>query len=599
MKSNKITKWLMLCLSVVAVSACDITLYPEDTITPGSYFRNETDLQLFTNNFYVSTMPSATDIYQDEADIIINPALDDAVSCQRIIPETGGGWSWTALRQINYYLENSHRCNDAAVREHYDGIARFFRAMFYFNKVKRFGDVPWYDVVVGSGDAALLNKPRDSRKFVMEKIVEDLNYAIEHVSSTKDVYRVTKWAALALKSRVMLFEGTFRKYHGLGDWEGCLNEAVAASEQLINEGGYSLYAKGTNPYEALFMSLNATETMDEVILARDYNNTVQLRHSVQNYTKSPTAGCTGVTRRLVDAYLMADGSFHTSRKNYNKMSFVDECKNRDPRMAATLRTPGYQIAGVPTPAALDAMKLGYQLRKFYIAVEYDGFSEIDLPVFRLAEVYLNLAEAKAELGTLTQTDIDNTVNLIRARAGVTGKLDMAKANAAPEAWIKSCYPYLAKLNPANLGVILEIRRERTVELVMEGFRYYDIMRWKEGSVFNEEFLGMYISGPGPIDVSGDGVADFYIKTLKDTGVPAGGLTVLSMEEGKVTLVTPNASGANTYNGESGYLTTHTLNLLTRQWNEDRDYFYPIPTKERVLTNGVLTQNPGWEDGLGL
>ena len=208
MKSNKITKLLMLCLSVVAVSACDITLYPEDTITPGSYFRNETDLQLFTNNFYASTMPSATDIYQDEADIIINPALNDAVSCQRIIPETGGGWSWTALRQINYYLENSYRCSDEAARLHYDGIARFFRAFFYYNKVKRFGDVPWYDVVVGSGDTELLNKPRDSRKYVMEKILEDLDYAIANISSSKDVYRVSKWAALALKSRVMLFEGT-------------------------------------------------------------------------------------------------------------------------------------------------------------------------------------------------------------------------------------------------------------------------------------------------------------------------------------------------------------------------------------------------------
>ena len=177
MKSNKITKWLMLCLSVVSLSACDITLYPEDKVTPGTYFKSESELQLFTNNFYTA-LPSATDVYADEADIIINPALDDAISGQRIIPETGGGWSWTALRQINYYLENSYRCEDAAVRKHYDGIARFFRALFYFNKVVRFGDVPWYDQVVGSGDAALLNKARDSREYVMEKVLADLNYAI-------------------------------------------------------------------------------------------------------------------------------------------------------------------------------------------------------------------------------------------------------------------------------------------------------------------------------------------------------------------------------------------------------------------------------------
>ena len=592
MKSNKITKWLMLCLSVVSLSACDITLYPEDKVTPGTYFKNESELQLFTNNFYTA-LPSATDVYADEADIIINPALDDAISGQRIIPETGGGWSWTALRQINYYLENSYRCEDAAVRKHYDGIARFFRALFYFNKVVRFGDVPWYDQVVGSGDAALLNKARDSREYVMEKVLADLNYAIENVSDSKDVYRVTKWAALALKSRVMLFEGTFRKYHGLDNWKPCLNEAVAAAEELMKNGGYSLFKKGSTSYEALFMTLNATETSAEVILARDYSNAVQLRHSVQNYTTSPTAGCTGVTRRLVDAYLMKDGSRHTDRANFDKLGFVEECKNRDPRMAQTLRTPGYVVDGKLTPANLAAMKLGYQLRKFYIAVEYDGFSEVDMPIFRYAEVLLNYAEAKAELGTLNQDDLDKTVNALRERAGITGKYTLG---TAADEWLKGCYPTLAALNPSNIGDILEIRRERTVELVMEGRRYADIMRWKEGKVFEEEFLGMYIPGAGQLDLDGDGAADFNIVTAGNAGVSLAGKDLKVGEN--LTLVTPSAAG-NTYNGESGFLTVHRQDVMQRQWREDRDYFYPIPTKERVLTNGALKQNPGWDDGLGL
>ena len=578
----------MLCISVVGLSACDITLYPEDTITPGSYFRNETDLQLFTNNFYTA-LPSATDIYADEADIIINPALDDAISGQRIIPETGGGWSWTALRQINYFLANSYRCPDEEARKHYDGIARFFRAHFYFIKVARFGDVPWYSEVVGSGDEELLNKPRDSRKYVMEQVLADLNYAIENIRPTKDVYRVSKWAALALKSRVMLFEGTFRKYHNLGDWEVCLQECVKASEQLIKEGGYSLFAKTATPYATLFSTLNATETSEEVILARDYNNGVQLRHSVQNYTTSPTAGCTGVTRRLVDAYLMKDGSRHTERANFDKLGFVEECKNRDPRMAQTLRTPGYVVDGKLTPSNLASMKLGYQLRKYYIAVEYDGFSEVDMPIFRLGEVLLNLAEAKAELGTLTQDDLDKTVNALRARAGITGKY--TKGTQVDE-WLKGCYPTLAALNPANLGDILEIRRERTVELVMEGRRYHDIMRWKEGKVFEEEFLGMYIPSAGNIDLDGDGAADFNIITANNPGISIDGKNLVVGES--LTLVLDG-----TYNGENGFLTVHRNDVMNRQWIEERDYYYPIPTKERILTNGALTQNPGWNDGLGL
>lgn len=592
MKPNMITKWLMAIIPVVTLSACDISLYPEDTITPDSYFRNETDLQLFTNTFY--TYLPGEDIYQDEADIIINPMLNEAISNQRIIPEKSAsntfGWGWTLLRQVNYFLENSYRCNDKAVREHYDGIARFFRAYFYYCKVRTYGDVPWYDKVIGSADKALLHKPRDSRKLVMENVLEDLDYAIGNIRADKDVYRVTKWAALALKSRIMLFEGTFRKYHGLGDWEKCLEECVAASDELMREGGYTLYVKGTHSYKSLFNTLNATETKSEVILARDYNNSVTLRHSVQNYETSPTAGCGGVTRRLVDAYLMKDGTLHTARAGYEAMSFVDECKNRDPRMAQTLRTPGYVVDGRLTPTNLNSAKLGYQLTKYYIEAKYDGFSEVDLPIFRLAEIYLNLAEAKAELGTLTQADLDETVNAIRKRAGVTGTLNI---NAPVDPWIKGCYPFLAEMNPSNMGVILEIRRERTVELVMEGHRYWDIMRWKEGKVFDEEFLGMYIPGAGTLDLDGDGVPDVNIATEDDPGNPSAGVPTFKIGE-NLTL----ANGAAT----SGYLTMHSIagvNAFKRAWNEDRDYLYPIPTNDRILTNGALAQNPGWNDGLGL
>jgi hypothetical protein len=176
---------------------------------------------------------------------------------------------------------------------------------------------------------------------------------------------------------------------------------------------------------------------------------------------------------------------------------------------------------------------------------------------------------------------------------VTGNLQIG---AAAEPWIKDCYPTLAAANPSNLGVILEIRRERTVELVMEGFRYWDIMRWKEGKVFEEEFLGMYIPGAGAIDLNADGTLDFNIATANNAGNPDGVLTLTVGEN--LTLVTP-AAGGNTYNGESGFLTIHRNDVMQRVWIEERDYYYPIPTKERILTNGALTQNPGWDDKLGL
>ena len=583
MKSTKISKWLIgLCL-VAGLSSCDITLFPEDEVTPDTYFRNETDLELFTNSLYTS-LPS-TEIYEDEADIIINMILDDRISGQRVVPQTGGGWSWGTLRNINYFLENSYHCEDKEALAHYNAMARFFRAYFYYDKVRKFGDVPWYDEVIGSADKDLLHKPQDSRVYVMDRVLEDLDFAIANLRDTKDVYRINKWTALALKSRIMLFEGTFRKYHRLGNWEECLQECVEASQDLMTNGGYKLYGS----YAGLFTAVSATETSAEVILARNYNYAAGLSHGVQGYVNAPGAGAGGVTKRLVDAYLMKNGTRHTDRAGYQTMSFMDECEDRDPRMLATLRGKGFKVDGKTTPADLKVANTGYHLSKYYVGKKYESYSEVDLPVFRLGEVYLNFAEAKAELGTLTQKDLDNSINLLRKRAGVTGLLNMADANANPCKWLQTKefgYPNLVENaakygNDENLGVILEIRRERTVEFVMEGLRYWDIMRWKEGKVFEEDFMGMYVEA-GIYDLDEDGVNDYTFTTTSYTGPTAG--TILKL-------------GTNLYvtDGDKGNLLLH--RDFVRTWNEDRDYYYPIPIKERVLTNGKLRQNPGWNDGL--
>ena len=583
MKSTKISKWLIGLCFVAGLSSCDITLFPEDEVTPDTYFRNETDLELFTNSLYTS-LPS-TEIYEDEADIIINMILDDRISGQRVVPQTGGGWSWGTLRNINYFLENSYRCEDKEALAHYNAMARFFRAYFYYDKVRKFGDVPWYDEVIGSADKDLLHKPQDSRVYVMDRVLEDLDFAIANLRDTKDVYRINKWTALALKSRIMLFEGTFRKYHRLGNWEECLQECVEASQDLMTNGGYKLYGS----YAGLFTAVSATETAAEVILARNYNYAAGLSHGVQGYVNAPGAGAGGVTKRLVDAYLMKNGTRHTDRAGYQTMSFMDECEDRDPRMLATLRGKGFKVDGKTTPADLKVANTGYHLSKYYVGKKYESYSEVDLPVFRLGEVYLNFAEAKAELGTLTQKDLDNSINLLRKRAGMTGLLNMPAATANPCQWLPTKefgYPHLvanaAKYgNDENLGVILEIRRERTVEFVMEGLRYWDIMRWKEGKVFEEDFVGMYVE-PGIYDLDEDGVNDYTFTTTSYAGPTAG--TILKL-------------GTNLYvtDGDKGNLLLH--RDFVRTWNEDRDYYYPIPIKERVLTNGKLRQNPGWNDGL--
>ena len=226
---------------------------------------------------------------------------------------------------------------------------------------------------------------------------------------------------------------------------------------------------------------------------------------------------------------------------------------------------------------------GYHLIKYSMTANYDEYNKScnDILLFRTAEVYLNFAEAKAELGTLKQADINKSIKLLRDRVGMTN-LDMELANSKPDPYLMSAATGYPNVKGANQGVILEIRRERTIELVMEGFRYYDIMRWKEGKLFENDLLGIYVPGPGTYDLDKDGTDDvcFYVGTKPAGNVP------LYLEIGEQIRLS---------NGESGYIICHSL--ITKKWNEDRDYLYPVPISERTLSNGVITQNPGWNDGL--
>ena len=195
--------------AAVCLVACDLNYTPLSKLSPESFFSNESELQAFSNQFYSDLTIGGFD---EISDMLTKNQLTDEIIGNRSVPNSGGGWSFTALRNYNTLIEYSVNCPDEKVRTQYVALARFFRANFYFEKVKRFGDVPYYDRQLGSEDPALYN-PRDSRELVMDKVIEDLDFAIENLSDKKDVYRITKWTALALKSRACLFEGTFRKYH--------------------------------------------------------------------------------------------------------------------------------------------------------------------------------------------------------------------------------------------------------------------------------------------------------------------------------------------------------------------------------------------------
>ena len=578
-----INKIIILGMAVALFNSCDLTLLPENAVTPENYFQNKSDLELWTNQFYtLLDEPDAS--AGTNADDMIDKGMGQVIEGTRsAASETG--WSWTKLRHINYFLQHSSNCDDETARNQYNGVAQFFRAYFYFVKVRRYGDVPWYDQVLGSEDQELLVKARDSREFVMNQVLKDFQDAATSLptksTETRNT-RVTKWAALAFASQAALYEGTYRKYHGLDNYEKYLEIAASTARQFIDESGFSLYKEGTEPYRDMFCADNAKTT--EVVLARAYNfEGLQLSHSVQFSIANLQMG---FTRRFMNHYLMADGTRFTDKQGYETMFYTDEVKNRDPRLQQTVLCPNYIQKGETTVTANDLTAYcGYRPIKFVGTKDHDGAakSTSDWPLMRAAEVYLNYAEAKSELGTLKQEDLDISINKIRERAKMPD-LNLTDANSNPDPYLAACYPNVEQ--GTNKGVILEIRRERTIELVMEGLRQWDLFRWKEGKqMFNHyvPYYGIYVPGVGTYDMDGDGKPDLEIYET----------TATSQCDNKKKL----DKDIYLSNGTSGYIIGFPKVTYGKDWKEERDYLWPIPADQRVLTQGILTQNPGWEDGL--
>jgi len=571
--------------------------YPLDKLSDGDFFATETGLQAFSNSFY-SAFPSPDSrsgdmIALDNADNIFTAYQTSEVLGNRQIPSSGSGWSFTALRNYNTLIDNLYQCPDEAVRNNYEGVARFFRAYFYFEKVKRFGDVPWYGTQLAS-DSEDLYKPRDNREVVMQNIIADLKFAMENLTSTHTVYTVNKYTAQALLSRVLLFEGTFRKYHKITipatvkdakDASWYLQECAKVSEDFIRNSGYKLYNTG-NP-KTDYLDMHSAEKYDvspagcEIILSRNYSSQYGSMHSFNDITLVASMDRPGYSRKAIASYLMADGTRFTDKPGWETMTFIEETKDRDPRLAQSIRTPGYKRIGGTTQEApmLLATISGYQPIKFVQAPgatgEKDtyGNSDEDMVVMRAAEVYLNYAEAKAELGQLDAAAIALSINPIRARAGMP---DMQITTIADPFLIN---PNWGGFKNTSDPMILEVRRERLVELGQEGFRYYDLMRWKEGKCLEVPMYGMYFPAPGVYDLDGNGTNDVYLYELgkKDASIKA---TYIYELDKDIILSEGTKGMINPYKNSLG------------KWKENRDYYYPIPYGE-IQLNPNLTQNPEW------
>ena len=540
MNTFNILKVCVVCAIGISAASCNNSFmdrYPIAEISPENSFKSAQDLELYTNGFY-ENLPKINDIVRGDNisdNVLYSNVPMEQRSPERDIPSEAGssGWSWSTLRKINIFFDNYTSCEDKVAALKYEGVARFFRAWFYFDKVKSFGGVPWYDTEIQTDDEDLLYKPRDSREFIMDKVIEDLEIAVDRLGTTRKPDQISKWTALAFLSRVCLYEGTYRKYHtelNLPDAGKLLEKAYKAAERVMNESGYTLYSTGNSDidYRDLFASDDLKET--EVILGRRYSLTLNKMHNTNYYFLSKTIRSVGYTRIDSDKPLLPD---------------------------------------------LEASMTGYQIAKFISkeAQDGDGASYQDVAIIRYAEVLLNYAEAKAELDILTQDDIDKSIRPIRTRAGMPN-LNQNIANSNPDKILASEYP---NVSGNNKGVILEIRRERRVELALEGFRYDDLMRWKMGKLLEPHFTGMYFPSLGEFDLDGDGTIDLL---LYDDKAPESKAKQKIKIGGVIQLT----------EGDHGYLVGF-LNI-TKKFDETRDYLYPIPSGD-IMLNKNLEQNPNW------
>jgi len=592
----------VLIMILALTSSCDDILdkTPQDALTVEQAFVTEQNLLMYINSLYEMrcTFPPASAIYgspetsgyyrmlwvgENVTDLTSNGSfVEDYISPGFFTSNMEDYWTWDELRKINYFLDNYKRSEAPEnIKNHYAGIARWFRAKFYFDKVKRFGDVPWYGRTLGSKDEDLY-KARDPRVLVMDSVLADLNFACANINPTKDNTStvITKWVALGLKSRICLFEGTFRKYHpeiGLsGTANTWLQYAADAAQEVMESAQYSIYSKNKpdKDYHDLFISDNPVST--EIMLCQAFSETELVFHGATNfYSNIRGQYMSSLIKRFVNTYLNIDGSRFTDIPGYDTIFFTREVKNRDLRLSQTIRTPMYVRTDGTTPAPYGpySQTLYHPIKWSHPDPYFDAVTRNvnALSLMRYTEIVLNYAEAKAELGTFTEADWNNTIGLLRKRAGIT--------NTAMPGTLDSYLKDNFYENVTSIP-IMEIRRDRAIELIYENFRYDDLVRWKQAHNLTKINDGIYVPEMNKLyDLTDDGTYDIaWVTQVPANRVPGVFYmvidnTLLKLKEGTKgnILVKPN---------------------MVKEF-PDYKYFHPIPYLQLQL-NTNLVQNEGWD-----
>lgn len=512
---------------------------------------------------------------------------------KKVAPATSSHWNFNYIRKVNILLQNIEGSSMNQIdKDHWRGVGYFFRALYHFDMLKWYGDIPWVDRVVTENDSELLYGKRQPRQVVMQNILKDLQWAEEHVKAGGDgINTVTQDLVRALISRITLFEGTWQKYHSIGDGNAYFDECIRASSVLLNSQSAIL-----SNYNEKYNSVEL-KGKPGILLYREYVTDI-LTHSVGRVVRT-SAWNYNVTKDAVDSYLCTDGKPISTSKVYDgDKSMYDQFRNRDRRLYLTV-VPPYKVAGVTNASTTTwsytddpkdreyidllaqlegngetekrlptrnfagnvtsmsphftgfnagqgfmANQLGFYFWKYYNIHQTNQALSTDVedfPLFTIEEVMLNLAEATCERGQFTQSIADLTINRLRPRAGLPNMI-VAEIDAN----------FDLDRDPTVSPILWEIRRERRVELMGDGFRFTDLKRWKKGEYVNKQPLGVYIK-------------------RSDYGN------------------TKNIKILN--NSDEGY--TYYFDM-PKGWL-DKYYLEPLPIKETTLNPNLLPNNPGWEE----
>lgn len=503
MKNIHIYKTGLITLLVFLLGGCkELDLAPENEFTDLTYWTTEAKAQgvlntaysqMFNPGFFFYNEALSDNAYNGRGDehgaASIASGTYDA-SLDRIKNE----WNdhYRGIKSCNILLGNIGKVQHMKeeVRQRMEAEARFIRAFLHFQLMTWFGDVPLLKTDISIEEAQTIQ--RTPRAEVLAFILEELDEVAEILPSNTeyapaDRGRITSGAAVALKARVMLYEG---------EWEA----VVAACEKLINDNSYGSYALFPS-YEGLFLPEN--EYSSEDILSLQF--VPQFRTWTEFFDMAPlSAGARlnamAPTQELVDSYLMSNGKrINEAGSGYDE---DNPYENRDPRLRYTVVYHGYEwedLGGThtiyikpgtdPDPAALDEYKpgssatpTGYYWRKYFDPTHLTQFaSGLNLMLIRYADVLLMHAEAKNELAKLDEVTWDNTIKALRARAGLTG----------------AALDYDTSLDQSQMREV--IRNERRIELALEGLRIFDIRRWS----IAEDVLNGWVHGakfgPSAID----------------------------------------------------------------------------------------------------